>query len=69
MLEKEPKEIKKGGYAIIIINLMEKKACSWDNVKITPLFEKYEKNPFLGSFALFSGEIIGVGSIIDINVL
>lgn len=69
ILEKEPKEIKNGGYAIIIINIMDKKLHSWPSIKITPLFEKYEKNPFLGSFLLFNSELIGVGSIKDINVL
>ena len=68
-MEKEPKEIKNGGYAIIIINIMDKKIHSWPSIKITPLFEKYEKNPFLGSFLLFNSELIGVGSIKYINVL
>ena len=66
ILEKEPEEIKNGEYAIIIINLNEK--CLSSENRTYYIFEKYNKNSFLGSVVLFNGEFIAVGKIIDINV-
>ena len=64
-MEKEPKEIKNGGYAIIIIKFYVR---VWHIKKY--FFEKYIENPFLGSFELFNNHnLIAVGNIKDINVL
>ena len=73
ILEKEPKEIKNGEYAIIIINLIKK-----DNYIYSPyehkkgkkcyFFEKYSKNHFLGSVELLDNEVVAIGSIKDINI-
>ena len=66
ILEKEPKEIKYGEHAIIIINL-DKKYLKYDNSTYC-YFEKFNENPFFGSIALFNSEFIAVGKIKDINV-
>ena len=80
ILEKEPKEIKNGGYAIIIIKfyvrarhkverICNKMEC-YDKTIKRYFFEKYIENPFLGSFELFNNHnLIAVGNIKDINVL
>ena len=69
ILQEEPKSIENGSYAIIIINfyILEYKK----HVKTVKkhFFEKYIDNPYLGGFELFqNGELIAVGSVLDINV-
>ena len=69
ILKEEPKSIENGSYAIIIINfyILEYKK----HVKTVKkhFFEKYIDNPYLGGFELFqNGELIAVGSVLDINV-
>ena len=71
ILEREPKEIRNGGYAIMIVDLKNKTKhkyypCSGHTHHY--FFEKYIKNQFLGSVALFNQDFIAVGSIKDINV-
>jgi len=66
ILEKEPKEIKYGEYAIIIINLNKKYLKRYNRTYC--FFEKYNENPFLGSIVLFNSEFIAVGKIKDINI-
>ena len=79
-MEKEPKEIKNGGYAIIIIKFYVRalheveRICNhmecYDKTIKRYFFEKYIENPFLGSFELFNNHnLIAVGNIKDINVL
>ena len=66
ILGKEPKEIKNGEYAIIIINIQKKKRYR----SITECFcQKYIENKILGSFVLFNPDLVAVGKIRDINVL
>ena len=72
IIEKEPKEIKNGSFAIIIINLI--KSCynnkmSGYQQKKRIYFEKYIDNPFLGSFVLYNYGLIAVGNIKDIIIL
>ena len=63
ILEREPKEIRNGGYVIMILDLKK------NSYEIREhFFEKYMKNPILGSIALFNKDFIAVGSIQDINV-
>ena len=72
ILEKEPREIKNGERAFIIINVIikEKKYCWRWKKKLNQLsyFEKYTKNQNLGSFILCNRDLIAVGNIYDINV-
>ena len=73
ILEKEPKNIKNGGYAIIIIKFcvtIKRWGKNYDKILNRYYFEKYSENPFLGSFQLLqNNELIAVGNIKDINVL
>ena len=72
-MEKEPKNIKNGGYAIIIIKFcvtIKRWGKNYDKILNRYYFEKYSENPFLGSFQLLqNNELIAVGNIKDINVL
>ena len=73
ILEKEPKEIKNGEYAIIIINLIKKENFIYSSYehkkgKKYYFFEKYSKNHFLGSVELLDNEVVAIGSIKDINI-
>ena len=73
-MEKEPKKIQNGGYAIVIIKFYIGSP-GWygrpyeDKTIKRYYFEKYKENSFLGSFELFNEGLIAVGSIIDINVI
>ena len=77
ILEKEPKKIFYGDYAIITINFIanqKKYYFSLINKQKNRnyskhYFEKYTKNQFLGSFELFDAELVAIGKIKDINVL
>ena len=72
ILEKEPREIKNGERAFIIINvIIKEKEYYWGwKKKLSQLsyFEKYTKNQNLGSFILCNRDLIAVGNIYDINV-
>ena len=81
ILEKNPKEIKNGGFAILIIKIIKKYIPfragekeyhglkhRHDNKNVL-YCEKYKYNPQLGSFALFNNDLFAVGFIKDINVL
>ena len=79
ILEKNPKEIKNGGYAILIIKIiknylprrLEERNYHYYKGNKQEKFiycEKYKDNPLLGSFALFNYDLFSVGFIIDINV-
>ena len=80
ILEKDPKEIKNGCFAILLIKIIgnnfhnEKNNVKYFYYK-KKLYkkylycEKYKNDPLLGSFALFTDELYAVGKIIDINVL
>lgn len=62
----EPREIKNGERAFIIINVIKKeKYGPWTTQNY---FEKYTKNPKLGNFILCNRDLISVGNIYDINV-
>ena len=79
-MEKDPKEIKNGCFAILLIKIIgnnfhnEKNNVKYFYYK-KKLYkkylycEKYKNDPLLGSFALFTDELYAVGKIIDINVL
>ncbi len=77
ILEKDPKEIKNGCLAILLIKIIrhyEKNNVNFNYYKKkfhkTYLYcEKYKNDPLLGSFALFIDELYPVGKIMDINVL
>ena len=81
ILDKNPKEIKNGGFAILIIKIIKKyipfRAGEKEYHGIKHLHdnknvlycEKYKYNPQLGSFALFNNDLFAVGFIKDINVL
>ena len=80
ILEKEPKEIKNGCFAILLIKIIRNNFPDKKNNVNNNYFEKkfhekylycekYKNDPLLGSFALFTDELYAVGKIIDINVL
>ena len=72
IIEKDPKEIKNGSFAIIIINLIKSgynnEMTGYQQKKLI-YFEKYIDNPFLGSFVLYNDGLIAVGNIKDIIIL
>ena len=67
ILEKEPREIKNGERAFIIINVIIKEK-DYKKLNQVSYFEKYTKNQNLGSFILCNRDLIAVGNIYDINV-
>ena len=67
ILEKEPKEIKNGERAIIIIQVMKKKKRT--GFIQSNFFDKHINNKILGSFILCYQELIAVGNILDIKGL
>ena len=70
IIEKDPKEICNQGYAIIIIQFMEKLiAVGWGKKHHKPNIycEKYIDNPYFGSFILFNSGFLAVGKILEIN--
>ena len=82
ILEKGPKEIKNGCFAILLIKIFRNnfpRHFQKNNVnnnyyekqfhKLYLYCEKYKNDALLGSFALFIDELFAVGKIIDINVL
>ena len=74
ILVKEPKEIKNGERAFIIIKLgiLYKRYGSsyhaFEDYKYSAYFDKYINNSILGSFVLCNDNLIAVGKIHDINV-
>jgi elongation factor 1-alpha len=74
ILVKEPKEIKNGERAFIIIKLgiLYKKYSSsyhaFEDYEYSAYFDKYINNSILGSFVLCNDNLIAVGKIHDINV-
>ena len=68
ILEKEPKKIKNGERAFIIIKLGGSICHFFKDYKYSAYFEKYINNPILGSFVLCNRDLIAVGKIHDINV-
>ena len=66
ILQKEPKEIKYGNYAIVTIDIIQEN-CSWMGKRIrNVILQKHINNPILGSFELFNDYFIALGKIIDI---
>ena len=59
-MEKEPKEIIRGEYAIVIIKPIPQRYFF--------LCEKFNEYPILGGFAFIEKEIIAIGNIQDINI-
>ena len=66
ILQKEPKEIKYGNYAIVVIDIIQEKN-SWNGKRIRNIiFQKHKNNQILGSFELFKDYFMAIGKIIDI---
>ena len=67
ILQKEPKEIKYGSYAIVTIDIIQEKSIFKRPKKIRNIIlQKYKNNSILGSFELFNDYFMAIGKIIDI---